>query len=150
MKIVINRGSTHVFTRVEVFKNGKITMVCPIKKDHLEFDAKEGDKIEIKLAYNRFLRMGIPSAVVASFVCHEGDDALCIHPTMLCKIWEYANYALPWFSILFFAVRSCYKSVAYDWLCAGLVVFAALSFIFLKSCTSLRFMLKRLYKLEKL
>ena len=93
MKIIVNRGFENMLARVVVFKNARPIIVCPIQKDFCEMDAKEGDRIEIKLK-------ALGMQTLASFTYQEGKDTVYIWPTLLCKRWEVASYrVLPYFNV---------------------------------------------------
>ena len=95
MKIIVNRGFENMLARVVVFKNARPIIVCPIQKDFCEMDAKEGDRIEIKLN-----ALGMISQTLASFTYQEDKDTIYIQPTLLCKRWEVASYrVLPYFNV---------------------------------------------------
>ena len=97
MKIIVNRGFDNMLTSIVVFKNGQPAIACPIQKDFCEMDAKEGDRIEIKL-----IAHGMISQRLAAFTYQEDKDTIYIQPTLLCKRWEVASYrVLPYFSLFF-------------------------------------------------
>ena len=144
MKIIVNRGFENMLARVVVFKNARPIIVCPIQKDFCEMDAKEGDRIEIKLK-------ALGMQTLASFTYQEGKDTVYIWPTLLCKRWEVASYrVLPYFSLLFVVLQAVIKSVAYGWFCAGLLVLTALSLMCLEVCKSIPSMRSRLFTLAYL
>lgn len=82
MKIIVNRGLDNIFTRIRVFKNGHLMVVCPKERDYCELDAMDGDRIVVKLKY----------VTVASFVYREGQDVFYISPTRMSKIWSWLNF----------------------------------------------------------
>ena len=86
MKIIVNRGFDNMLTSIVVFKNGHPAIACPIQKDFCEMDAKEGDRIEVKL-----IAHGMISQRFAAFTYQEGKDTVYLRPTMMCKRWEMAN-----------------------------------------------------------
>lgn len=132
MKIIVNRGFENMLTRVVVFKNARPIIVCPIQKDFCEIDAKEGDRIEVKL-----IALGMISQRLVSFNFQEGKDTVYIRPTMLCKRWEMANYrVLPYLSLLLLVLQSVTTSAACKWLCAGVLVLTALSLLSFQGCKS--------------
>lgn len=144
MKIIVNRGFENMLARVVVFKNARPIIVCPIQKDFCEMDAKEGDHIEIKLK-----ALGMIS--LASFTYQEGKDTIYIHPTLLCKRWEMANYrVLPYLSLLLLVLQSVTTSAACKWLCAGFLVLTALSWLSFQGCKSNPSMRSRLFTLAYL
>jgi hypothetical protein len=144
MKIIVNRGFENMLARVVVFKNARPIIVCPIQKDFCEMDAKEGDRIEIKLK-------ALGMQTLASFTYQEGKDTVYIWPTLLCKRWEVASYrVLPYFSLLFVVLQAVIKSVAYGWFCAGILVLTALSLMCLEVCKSIPSMRSRLFTLAYL
>ena len=146
MKIIVNRGFDNMLTSIVVFKNGQPAIACPIQKDFCEIDAKEGDRIEIKLK-----ALGMISQRLAAFTYQEGKDTVYIRPTMLCRRWEIANYrVLPYFSLLFVVLQAVIKSVAYGWFCAGILVLTALSLMGLEVCKSIPSMRSRLFTLAYL
>ena len=109
-------------------------------------DAKEGDRIEIKLK-----ALGMISQTLASFTYQEGKDTIYIQPTLLCKRWEVASYrVLPYFSLFFVVLQAVIKSVAYGWFCAGILVLTALSLMGLEVCKSIPSMRSRLFTLAYL
>lgn len=79
MKIIVNRGFENMLARVVVFKNARPIIVCPIQKDFCEMDAKEGDRIEIKLK-----ALGMISQTLASFTYQEGKDTIYIYSPRYC------------------------------------------------------------------
>ena len=132
MKIIVNRGFENMLARVVVFKNARPIIVCPIQKDFCEMDAKEGDRIEIKLK-----ALGMISQTLASFTYQEDKDTIYIQPTLLCKRWEMANYrVLPYLSLLFLVLQSVTTSAACKWLCTGVLVLTALSLLSFQGCKS--------------
>jgi len=132
MKIIVNRGFENMLARVVVFKNARPIIVCPIQKDFCEIDAKEGDRIEVKL-----IALGMISQRLVSFNFQEGKDTVYIRPTMLCKRWEMANYrVLPYLSLLLLVLQSVTTSAACKWLCAGVLVLTALSLLSFQGCKS--------------
>lgn len=146
MKIIVNRGFDNMLTSIVVFKNGQPAITCPIQKDFCEMDAKEGDRIEVKL-----IALGMIAQRLAAFTYQEGKDTIYIHPTLLCKRWEVASYrVLPYFSLLFVVLQAVIKSVAYGWFCAGILVLTALSLIGLEVCKSIPSMRSRLFTLAYL
>lgn len=146
MKIVVNRGFENMLTSIVVFKNGQPAIACSVQKDFCEMDAKEGDRIEVKL-----IALGMISQRLAAFTYQEGKDTVYIRPTMLCKRWEMANYrVLPYFSLLFVVLQAVIKSVAYGWFCAGILVLTALSLMGLEVCKSIPSMRSRLFTLAYL
>ena len=146
MKIIVNRGFENMLARVVVFKNARPIIICPIQKDFCEMDAKEGDRIEIKLK-----ALGMISQTLASFTYQEDKDTIYIQPTLLCKRWEVASYrVLPYFSLLFVVLQAVIKSVAYGWFCAGILVLTALSLMCLEVCKSIPSMRSRLFTLAYL
>lgn len=95
MKIIVNRGFDNMLTSIVVFKNGQLAIACSVQKDFCEIDAKEGDRIEVKL-----IAHGMISQRLAAFTYQEGKDTVYIRPTILCKRWEMANYrVLPYLSL---------------------------------------------------
>ena len=146
MKIIVNRGFDNMLTSIVVFKNGHPAIACPIQKDFCEMDAKEGDRIEVKL-----IALGMISQRLAAFTYQEGKDTVYIWPTLLCKRWEVASYrVLPYFSLLFVVLQAVIKSVAYGWFCAGILVLTALSLMCLEVCKSIPSMRSRLFTLAYL
>lgn len=146
MKIIVNRGFDNMLTSIVVFKNGQPAIACPIQKDFCEMDAKEGDRIEIKL-----IAHGMISQRLAAFTYQEGKDTIYIQPTLLCKRWEVASYrVLPYFSLFFVVLQAVIKSVAYGWFCAGILVLTALSLMGLEVCKSIPSMRSRLFTLAYL
>lgn len=146
MKIIVNRGFDNMLTSIVVFKNGQPAIACPIQKDFCEMDAKEGDRIEVKL-----IAHGMISQRLAAFTYQEGKDTVYIRPTILCKRWEMANYrVLPYFSLFFVVLQAVIKSVAYGWFCAGILVLTALSLMGLEVCKSIPSMRSRLFTLAYL
>ena len=146
MKIIVNRGFDNMLTSIVVFKNGHPAIACPIQKDFCEMDAKEGDRIEVKL-----IAHGMISQRLAAFTYQEGKDTVYIRPTILCKRWEMANYrVLPYFSLFFVVLQAVIKSVAYGWFCAGILVLTALSLMGLEVCKSIPSMRSRLFTLAYL
>ncbi len=132
MKIIVNRGFENMLARVVVFKNARPIIVCPVQKDFCEIDAKEGDRIEVKL-----IALGMISQRLVSFNFQEGKDTVYIRPTMLCKRWEMANYrVLPYLSLLLLVLQSVTTSAACKWLCAGVLVLTALSLLSFQGCKS--------------
>ena len=132
MKIIVNRGFENILARVVVFKNARPIIVCPVQKDFCEIDAKEGDRIEVKL-----IALGMISQRLVSFNFQEGKDTVYIRPTMLCKRWEMANYrVLPYLSLLLLVLQSVTTSAACKWLCAGVLVLTALSLLSFQGCKS--------------
>jgi len=146
MKIIVNRGFENMLTSIVVFKNGQPAIACSVQKDFCEIDAKEGDRIEVKL-----IALGMISQRLAAFTYQEGKDTVYIRPTMLCRRWEIANYrVLPYFSLLFVVLQAVIKSVAYGWFCAGILVLTALSLMGLEVCKSIPSMRSRLFTLAYL
>ena len=146
MKIIANRGFDNMLTSIVVFKNGQPAIACPIQKDFCEMDAKEGDRIEIKL-----IAHGMISQRLAAFTYQEDKDTIYIQPTLLCKRWEVASYrVLPYFSLFFVVLQAVIKSVAYGWFCAGILVLTALSLMGLEVCKSIPSMRSRLFTLAYL
>lgn len=142
MKIIVNRGFSNILTRIIVFKNSQIVMVCPHKKDYCEFDAKEGDEIVVKLKSHD---------TIASFVYHEGNDTFYIGPTTMCRRWELANFKIfPFLSLFFIILSASIKSDAYEWFCVGTIVLLALSLLTFYSCMRNLSMQKRLFKVDNL
>lgn len=142
MKIIIDRGFTNLFTKIVVFRNANEMAVCPMKKNYCEFDAKEGDKIEIRLRY---------SLTLASFVCCEGKDTYYFGPTAFCRRWELLNFKIfPYLCLLLFVFQPIVKSEVYDWVCAGMVALTALSLICFQSFGLNVSRMKRLYRLDAL
>ena len=132
MKIIVNRGFENMLASVVVFKNARPIIICPIQKDFCEMDAKEGDRIEIKLK-----ALGMISQTLASFTYQEDKDTVYIRPTMLCKRWEMANYrVLPYLSLLLLVLQSVTTSAACKWLCTGVLVLTALSLLSFQGCKS--------------
>lgn len=132
MKIVVNRGFENMLTSIVVFKNGQLAIACSVQKDFCEIDAKEGDRIEVKL-----IALGMISQRLVSFNFQEGKDTVYIRPTMLCKRWEMANYrVLPYLSLLFLVLQSVTTSAACKWLCTGVLVLTALSLLSFQGCKS--------------
>ena len=132
MKIIVNRGFENMLTSIVVFKNGQLAIACSVQKDFCEIDAKEGDRIEVKL-----IALGMISQRLVSFNFQEGKDTVYIRPTMLCKRWEMANYrALPYLSLLLLVLQSVTTSAACKWLCAGVLVLTALSLLSFQGCKS--------------
>ena len=132
MKIIVNRGFENMLTSVVIFKNARPIIICPIQKDFCEMDAKEGDRIEVKL-----IALGMISQRLVSFNFQEGKDTVYIRPTMLCKRWEMANYrVLPYLSLLLLVLQSVTTSAACKWLCAGVLVLTALSLLSFQGCKS--------------
>lgn len=146
MKIIVNRGFENMLTSIVVFKNGQLAIACPIQKDFCEMDAKEGDRIEVKL-----IALGMISQRLVSFNFQEGKDTVYIRPTMLCKRWEMANYrVLPYLSLLLLVLQSVTTSAACKWLCAGVLVLTALSLLSFPACKSNPSMRSRLFTLAYL
>ena len=146
MKIIVNRGFENMLTSIVVFKNGQPAIACSVQKDFCEIDAKEGDRIEVKL-----IALGMISQRLAAFTYQEGKDTVYIRPTMLCRRWEIANYrVLHYFSLLFDVLQAVIKSVAYGWFCAGILVLTALSLMGLEVCKSIPSMRSRLFTLAYL
>lgn len=146
MKIIVNRGFDNMLTSIVVFKNGQPAIACPIQKDFCEMDAKEGDRIEIKL-----IAHGMISQRLAAFTYQEDKDTIYIQPTLLCKRWEVASYrVLPYLSLFFVVLQAVIKSVAYGWFCAGILVLTALSLMGLEVCKSIPSMRSRLFTLAYL
>lgn len=146
MKIIVNRGFENMLARVVVFKNARPIIICPIQKDFCEMDAKEGDRIEIKLK-----ALGMISQTLASFTYQEDKDTIYIQPTLLCKRWEVASYrVLPYFSLLLLVLQSVTTSAACKWLCAGFLVLTALSWLSFQGCKSNPSMRSRLFTLAYL
>ncbi len=109
-------------------------------------DAKEGDRIEIKL-----ISLGMISQRLAAFTYQEGKDTVYIRPTILCKRWEMANYrVLPYLSLLLLVLQSVTTSAACKWLCAGVLVLTALSWLSFQGCKSNPSMRSRLFTLAYL
>ena len=132
MKIIVNRGFENMLANVVIFKNARPIIVCPVQKDFCEIDAKEGDRIEVKL-----IALGMISQRLVSFNFQEGKDTVYIRPTMLCKRWEMANYrVLPYLSLLLLVLQSVTTSAACKWLCAGVLVLTALSLLSFQGCKS--------------
>lgn len=122
MKVIVNRDFNNFFTKIAVFSNGQLVKVCPASKDYCTFDAKDGDKIVVKLKH----------ITVASFVYREGNEICCVSPTKLHKIWEWLNFTLfPYLTLVLFVFKSKVESVAYDWFCTGMIVLTVLSLIVL-------------------
>ncbi|WP_454891336.1 hypothetical protein [Alloprevotella tannerae] len=146
MKIIVNRGFENMLTSIVVFKNGQLAIACSVQKDFCEIDAKEGDRIEIKLK-----ALGMISQTLVAFTYQEDKDTIYIQPTLLCKRWEVASYrVLPYFSLLFVVLQAVIKSVAYGWFCAGILVLTALSLMGLEVCKSIPSMRSRLFTLAYL
>ena len=125
MKIIVSRGVDNIFTRIRVFKNGQLIAVCPMRKDYCVFDAKEGDRVVIKLKY----------VTIASFVYHEGQDTFYISPTRMHRIWGWLNFMVfPYLTLVLFVFKAMVGSDAYDWLCTGMLVITVLSLMLLSSC----------------
>lgn len=144
MKFIVNRGFNNTFSRIVVFKNAQRIMVCPMRKDYCEFDAKEGDNIVIKLKY-----LDTYTMTIASFAYHEGKEIFYAHPTKMCKLWELANFKiLPYLSLLFLVLQTTIKSDAYDWFCAGIIVLTALSLLCFQYSMLISYMRKRLFKVD--
>ena len=98
MKIIVNRGFENMLARVVVFKNARPIIICPIQKDFCEMDAKEGDRIEIKLK-----ALGMISQTLVAFTYQEDKDTIYIQPTLLCKRWQaIAFYLILVCCLLFF------------------------------------------------
>ena len=132
MKIIVNRGFENMLASIVVFKNGQPAIACSVQKDFCEMDAKEGDRIEVKL-----IAHGMISQRLAAFTYQEGKDTVYIRPTMLCKRWERANYqVLPYLCLLLLVLQSVTTSAACEWLCAGLLVLTALSLMSFLACKS--------------
>ncbi|WP_315570968.1 hypothetical protein [Alloprevotella tannerae] len=146
MKIIVNRGFDNMLTSIVVFKNGQPAIACPIQKDFCEMDAKEGDRIEVKL-----IALGMIAQRLAAFTYQEGKDTVYIRPTILCKRWEMANYrVLPYLSLLLLVLQSVTTSAACKWLCAGFLVLTALSWLSFQGCKSNPSMRSRLFTLAYL
>ena len=146
MKIIVNRGFENMLTSIVVFKNGQLAIACSVQKDFCEIDAKEGDRIEIKL-----IAHGMISQRLAAFTYQEGKDTVYIRPTRLCKRWEMANYrVLPYLSLLLLVLQSVTTSAACKWLCAGVLVLTALSWLSFQGCKSNPSMRSRLFTLAYL
>lgn len=132
MKIIVNRGFENMLTSIVVFKNGQPAIACSVQKDFCEIDAKEGDRIEVKL-----IALGMISQRLAAFTYQEDKDTVYIRPTMLYKRWEMANYrVLPYLSLLLLVLQSVTTSAACKWLCAGVLVLTALSLLSFQGCKS--------------
>ena len=146
MKIIVNRGFVNMLTCIAVFKNGQPAIACPAQKDFCEIDAKEGDRIEVKL-----IALGMIAQRLAAFTYQEGKDTVYIRPTMLYKRWEMANYrVLPYLSLLLLVLQSVTTSAACKWLCTGVLVLTALSLLSFLGCKSNPSMRSRLFTLAYL
>ena len=146
MKIIVNRGFENMLTCIVVFKNGQPAIACPARKDFCEMDAKEGDRIEVKL-----IALGMIAQRLSAFTYQEGKDTVYIRPTMLYKRWEMANYrVLPYLSLLLLVLQSVTTSGACKWLCAGFLVLTALSWLSFQGCKSNPSMRSRLFTLAYL
>lgn len=138
MKIIINRGFNHLFTKVAVFRNGQETTACPMQEDCCEFEAEKGDQIVV------FFK-SVGSFPVAAFVCQENDETYYISPTMTCRVWELASFKIfPYLSILFLAFQLAIESETCKWFCAVMLVLTALSLLISP------LMWKRMFKLKKM
>lgn len=125
MKIIVNRGLDNIFTRIRVFKNGHLMVVCPKERDYCELDAMDGDRIEVKLKY----------VTVASFVYREGQDVFYISPTRMSKIWSWLNFFIfPYLTLVLFVFKAMIVSDAYGLLCTGMLVLTVLSLMLFLSC----------------
>lgn len=138
MKIIINRGFNHLFTKVAVFRNEQEITACPMQEDCCEFEARRGDHIAV------FFK-SIGALPVAAFVCQGNDETYYISPTMTCRVWELASFKIfPYLSILSLAFQLVIESETYKWFCAGMLVLTALSLLIGP------LMWKRMFKLKKL
>ena len=125
MKIIVNRGLDNIFTRIRVFKNGHLMVVCPKERDYCELDAMDGDRIVVKLKY----------VTVASFVYREGQDVFYISPTRMSKIWSWLNFFIfPYLTLVLFVFKAMIVSDAYGLLCTGMLVLTVLSLMLFLSC----------------
>ena len=125
MKIIVNRGLDNIFTRIRVFKNGHLMVVCPKERDYCELDAMDGDRIVVKLNY----------VIIASFVYRDGQDIFYISPTRMSKLWSWLNFSvLPYLTLVLFVINAMIVSDAYDFLCIGMLVLTVLSLMFFMSC----------------
>jgi len=125
MRIIVNRGLDNIFTRIRVFKNGHLMVVCPKERDYCELDAMDGDRIVVKLKY----------VTVASFVYREGQDVFYISPTRMSKIWSWLNFFIfPYLTLVLFVFKAMIVSDAYGLLCTGMLVLTVLSLMLFLSC----------------
>lgn len=125
MKIIVNRGLDNIFTRIRMFKNEHLMVVCPKERDYFELYAKDGDRIEVKLKY----------VTVASFVYREGQDVFYISPTRMSKIWSWLNFFIfPYLTLVLFVFKAMIVSDAYGLLCTGMLVLTVLSLMLFLSC----------------
>lgn len=146
MKIYINRAFIKLLSKISVYRNTKEISVIPANRDLCELEVKEGDKIEIRLK-----SLDLFSTKVATINCQEDKYIYYVGPTMLLKGWEILSFKfLPYFTILFLAIKPLANSESYDWFCTGMIVVSALSLIILQLGMAIPAMQKKLFKVEKI
>lgn len=143
MKIIINRGFEKRTSKIVVFKNTHTIGDFPTHFDHLELDAQEGDKIEIRM--NSF---GMPDTTIASFVFTREHGTYYICPNTMYSRWEIANYRyLPYLCLLSLAFRYVIEVEWYDYFCACLFLITPLSLMSFQICMAIPSIVKRFFKL---
>lgn len=146
MKIIVNRGFDKIFTRILVFKNTQEIISYPSKRDHCEFETKEGDRIFVKLKYPSTFTF-----TIASIDCNGYNDTFYICPTRLFKKWALMNYMLlPGVCLLFYVLQKTNLSDLYNCFFAGLMVLWALSLVCMGFCKYIPFMRKKMFNSIKL
>lgn len=146
MKLIVNRGFDKIFTRIIVFKNTEKILSCPMKQDYCEFEAKEGERIIVKLKYPDSFTF-----TIASIDCNGNNDTFYISPTRLFKNWSLVNYMiLPGFCFLFYVLQKTTVSDVYSCFFTGLMVLWALLLICMGFGLYIPFMHKKMFKLIKL
>lgn len=144
MKVIINRGTDKLLSRILVYKNDNKYETHTT--DILTLDAKEGDNILIKSKSLDFL-----SATIATFVCESKDDILYIYPTILSKIWNAVNYIILPYSCLFLeSLRLVITSETFKWFCVFMIALTALSVVCQKLSMHILFLRKRMYVLSRI
>lgn len=137
---------TKLLSKISVYRNTKEISVIPANRDLCELDAKEGDKIEIRLK-----TLDMFSTKVATINCQEDKHIYYVGPTMLLKCWETLSFKLlPYFTILFLAIKPLVNSESYDWFCSSMIVMTALSLIILQFGMAIPAVQKKLFKVEKI